>query len=1855
MSNFKNWEQNWGIESPSKNKKTTKKDVKKPFNQREEWANNWGVELSSDTKAMNNIEQASETAKRRQIKNGVDPALKNVKQPSVLNTAMDIAFNRVPSALAGAVTESELARKQGVSEWSPEGIGAGLGGFKKGITGQQDYNFDQWLGAEGMKEGTGRNILGGTLDVLANPLIPASLKGGVGWAEKLLPQAGNLTKRVVGTGLAGGAYETGTGLGNNEAGGEAAKRGLEGAAFWGGTELGLGLAGKAIGKALGKGATKETKLADDLFDDFDDIDLGDIGGSVDDGLYSWKKPVLALPEGKGVEYSNIPNFELSSPYEAFKVIEGAKPKSLPAGQEIPMLPEGYTPNWEYGSKPTRFQSTPDGKILDLEQGSFPLAKIEGADYTANTGLKGRQRIAQDIDQTIPRSDIGDPQYIASLEQRYNEMVADEVANVKNTSKLGVEQPGLGFSDEGEVVNRWGRMSNNPQWYRDIFASNATESSPLGKEPRSGQYRDQAIKNLIEGNADTGEPASEEFHALLSELARGQKLPDEWHGLQKSIRQAGDSPELQGLISEMKSAQKQAEPYGLNKNIDRLTELENQARQRMQDRADFRRQYPDAIGIKAQNPLDDLADLATIGAVKIARGAVTFEKWAAEMVTEFGETINPQLETLWKMAQEQAGKLKQDNATKAIKKYGTTNDWREAGYLTADGKLLDFSEKNIGGPRGQRSLDHRDVNDIYDEQFEGYSDGMARFMDEGNIRMQPYGFELTQLPTREQERMLSQFITKEGGEVVVDLTQMGKHNTSPLSVEYPAGTKASKIINDIKRYYETGEEPYVSELTRFRSAEDEAIQRIKDRNTTYKPGNMNAVARNPLDDLKDLSIVGASKIAKGVADFAAWSKEMVAEFGEIIRARLSEIWEQSKAILKDESGRLGDSPTPAGEPSSLRQKNLDLLANVIQDASVKASKGTSYDSFSKELLAQNPKLEKYMPYIWEQAQTLNKSGKTEIRFKDDVVSINKGKTVNKGAPKTTYSLDGELPEPQSKIVFGKAKEPFSFGDAWKKFYTHMVDTQKPITDVGEEMGSNIGTLASNTRNVGGIVDHVLTEGMVNRNGEKVGKSLQEISELIPKGKEEDFWIYMSQRHNINRAKEIIHQEPKVDSQGFLVKDKDGNQVYKTVIDREAKPVQANYTPEMSAEAVRRTEQVNPEYKKIGDTIVKWIDDFMQTWGVDAGIVDKELYNSLREMYPSYFPTQRDVSTLEHAIPNGLSQKFANLNTPIGKAKGSDLDIINPLENIMQLVNRTIRTAKYNEVGKSLLEAVQKNPAKAKKYAEVVPVKEGMFTDKDNIISVLVNGKPQYLKINDKMLLDAMNGLPKRINDIPYVTALTQGVKDTITSKNPLFGVFNIARDVPTGYTYGSEANPIKYGADLLKASKDIVTNSERYQQYKGVGGGGANFFASSDATRSANEMMGNLSPAKKVWKGFTGKLEAFNNTLETSNRLAEFNRVLDRTGNIDEALNAANEITVNFSRGGDVTKTIDKAGGMYVNASVQGIDKFFRGFKDPQTALKTIIKSGVVITAPDLALYVINQDNPHYQALDNRTKDTYFLIPNEFNEDENGYAKTFIKIPKSRELGVLFGSLIERGLRAAEGQEDSFKGFGNTVATNFAPANPVESSLYTPLLNLATNKDFADRAIVPQRMTMDGRPKYLQYDETSTEIAKKIGELTKDVPILKEKGGLSPKQIDFVVKSYTGIIGQVVQPMATKGGTPASVLQRKFIADPAFSNQATTDFYDKLEEVSRKAVEKNLNENIPSDEVTPEEDIRNSMVGINQALSRANEQVRKINATNDPNKEAKIRKIKNEILKLTNRAVRAKTSDAMQLVEDDAKDLYPEED
>ena len=148
---------------------------------------------------------------------------------------------------------------------------------------------------------------------------------------------------------------------------------------------------------------------------------------------------------------------------------------------------------------------------------------------------------------------------------------------------------------------------------------------------------------------------------------------------------------------------------------------------------------------------------------------------------------------------------------------------------------------------------------------------------------------------------------------------------------------------------------------------------------------------------------------------------------------------------------------------------------------------------------------------------------------------------------------------------------------------------------------------------------------------------------------------------------------------------------------------------------------------------------------------------------------------------------------------------------------------------------------------------------------------------------------------------------------------------------------------------------------------------------------------------------------------------------------------------------------------------------------------------------------------------------------------------------MFGSSVERTMRKWQDDDpEAFTRFMETVRTNFMfPTR----SIVAPLNDVRANKNFIGAPIVSGAVSRLS-PQY-QYDEKTSEPAKFLGGLLKQ----------SPQQIDYLTRSYTGVIGQLGIPATTKNASVLGTLKKQVTADPAFSNDVMGDFYNTMDKIS----------------------------------------------------------------------------------------------
>lgn len=720
-----------------------------------------------------------------------------------------------------------------------------------------------------------------------------------------------------------------------------------------------------------------------------------------------------------------------------------------------------------------------------------------------------------------------------------------------------------------------------------------------------------------------------------------------------------------------------------------------------------------------------------------------------------------------------------------------------------------------------------------------------------------------------------------------------------------------------------------------------------------------------------------------------------------------------------------------------------------------------------------------------------------------------------------------------------------------------------------------------RQSGGVVDYILEKHLTDITGEQVAKeSFQDIVKEVPEGNRKLFGTYLQELHNIDRQ-----------AQG--------------------KPVNA-HTAEESRKIVSDLETQHPEFKKYEEDYHKYFKTFGQAWLVDTGMTTQENFDKMWDMYSKYTPTFR---VDKNSTPGGVFGK--NLHTPnaIGKAKGSTEEIM-PFEEatatkIQNIVKSSIRNSLYKEIAKAIdvdpelmaqMGAVRAETDKAS-LKDLQSLLDDSVNDTlkqlengDFSITYFDGGKKQTLHVSKNAfeairLLDNSTGLESDLSKamVAGIAKAMSPVKASITGSNPVFAVANAFRDLQSYLIYGT-GGPIRKTTGYVHALFDIITRNES-DGYHALGSSRSGFYNNDEGMSRAIKNNATFKEknlggkAKNIATTAPRLINRINEVIEEAPRRAEYKNSLKKYGNTPEgrlkAMYNAAEVTTNFSRSGPVTKVLN-SGTLYLNPAVQGTDRLARGLKNEP--VKVVGNGLLYITLPMLITKFWNKENPHYQELDQRTKDAYICLPNEYGEhDKDGNATTFIKLPKAEGIGFLFNTTLDHLMDYAEtGDNKSFDGLGNAAATNLLPTNPATGNIFasTPFA-LKSNKDFANRNIVSPTFIQNNVPPKYQYTATTSGVARTIANVANQIPGLKNTETLtSPQRVDYLL-NQTGIVGDEMQAATlpknigrstketaknTAYNMAINPFKQRFKGDPTFSNRYTDELYNSLDEAKRQKSE-----------------------------------------------------------------------------------------
>lgn len=798
------------------------------------------------------------------------------------------------------------------------------------------------------------------------------------------------------------------------------------------------------------------------------------------------------------------------------------------------------------------------------------------------------------------------------------------------------------------------------------------------------------------------------------------------------------------------------------------------------------------------------------------------------------------------------------------------------------------------------------------------------------------------------------------------------------------------------------------------------------------------------------------------------------------------------------------------------------------------------------------------------------------------------------------------------------------------------------------GRNITGLVNKLSQKNGVFDTIKKKALFDINANKVSDlSLDSVVKQVPTNQLNDFNTYWHELHNIDRL-------------------------------AQNKPV-TEHTADESRQIVAQLEAQHPEFKTYKQNISNYLDLFMRTWLVDTGLITQENYNQMRNMYPNYIPTYRVMEKAGNGSTSYREGRRLRNRNPIGKAKGGTSEVLSFDEAMAYKMSSVVNAAIKNDISREVYSFAQAQPTEAAKNGILVKQNSAnantaididSFTDEleKNIaretsrgnyeITFYDNGKPQTMKIS-KDVWEAYNFLDDKLAGSGYRWLAEIGKKATAPMKaattgyNPLFALTNIIRDAQTYAINNSAKNGAQAAKNYVKAIRDVIKGSDTYDQYRALGGSQNGYYGSDMYNNMYKEKRYGKKGIYKVRDTLMKPIDLIADLGEFTEKLpryAEYLNTIENLGNTDAgrlqaSLNAA-DVTVNFNRTAQLS-ALANAWVPYFNAGLQGADRTLRQIK--AHPIKTTVRATASVFLPTLLVYLINKDNPHWEDVKDGVKDNYYLLPNYAGAiDIYGYPETFIRIPKSREFGALFSASFERFIRALDESESdnkslketlptAFDGYSDTLVNSFAPPDILGDNILGSMRRLGTNTAWHGGKIIPSNLT-DVSPEY-QYDINTSGIAKEIANKTNKVPFLPD-WAKSPMAIDYLMDSYLGYAGDVMQGLTSgknKGATENETLKNslysgfvqpfknRFTTDSAYSNYNLDRFYDRKEEITKAANDRDIRENLPSDYRTPEEKLESDFASAQKQISDLTKQEKEILNSNASiaEKNKKIRKLKQQ--------------------------------
>ncbi|MGY3959601.1 LPD38 domain-containing protein [Aeromonas popoffii] len=602
----------------------------------------------------------------------------------------------------------------------------------------------------------------------------------------------------------------------------------------------------------------------------------------------------------------------------------------------------------------------------------------------------------------------------------------------------------------------------------------------------------------------------------------------------------------------------------------------------------------------------------------------------------------------------------------------------------------------------------------------------------------------------------------------------------------------------------------------------------------------------------------------------------------------------------------------------------------------------------------------------------------------------------------------------------------------------------------------------------------------------------------------------------------------------------------------------------------------------------------------------------EWYIPFFRESEDGDVIAPFKPKGI----ANQNAGIKKLKGGEANTNDLLENIFTSTSKLIDASMKNMAAQKIVWNLADTG-----LIEVVAKPNMMdwraLKNGKDLITVKLEGEDYILRVEDPDLYRAMTFFDRQsFGALVNVAAKAKRLLTAGVTASPEFMLRNFLRDSLSSWVISKDG--FKPVIDSIKGVRktlamDGSTIDVMFSGASFLGGyvNGNDPTAMADTVRKSLRRKGmtpeqiakyeksiirNAAHAKGVVANAWEKYNRLGEGLENANREAVYDAAIKAGKSHAQAAFESKDL-MDFSMLG-AARAIQGAAMVlpFFNARLQGLGKLTRELRDNP---REIAKRAGMITAMSLGLLAANWDDERYEALPDWDKDTNWHF---FIGDQH------FRIPKPFEIGVMFGTIPERMVRAL-GDKDTGAQFGKAVARAVGDTfalNPTPQ-LVKPMVEAAFNYDSFRGGPIdgPQDMAVRAEAR---YNEQTSLLMRELGELS----------GFSPKQLEHLLIGYTGTLGSYVMAAAdgliraSRPGESASwrgdeIPLVKAVyrgTGPAKSTQHMEEFYRMLNEVNqlKRTVDQYRKEGM-SEKANELLEEQGGLLKTRRSLSRTQQQVR----------------------------------------------------